>query len=258
MVVPTYNEAPNIPELLGRLDQVRNQTEFDLLVVDDSSPDGTAAAVRSLQPSRPWLHLLVRAGPLGLGSAYREGFGWGLDRRYEWLGEMDADLSHEPQALPALIGRALHGADLVLGSRYVTGGTCPDWPIRRRALSRIANIFARTTLRLPIADLTSGFRVYSQRAARRVLDTATDCDGYGFQVEAVHAVYRAGLRIAEIPIVFRDRTRGTSKMSLATALEAARRCLTLAVSSAGRVETTGPSSTGPRSVLKRPTGDGGG
>jgi dolichol-phosphate mannosyltransferase len=258
MTVPTYNEAPNIPELLGRLDDVRKQTEFDLLVVDDNSPDGTASAVRSMQPSRPWLHLLARTGPLGLGSAYRDGFRWGLDRGYDWLGEMDADLSHAPEALPALVKRAFDGADLVLGSRYVTGGMCPDWPVRRRALSRAANLFARTALRLPIGDVTSGFRIYSQRAARRVLDVGTDCDGYGFQVEAVHAVFRAGLQIAEVPIVFRDRTRGTSKMSLATALEAARRCVTLAVSPAARRVVRIPrSSTTPGSSLIPPTADGG-
>lgn len=257
MTVPTYNEGPNIPELLGRLEDVRKQTEFDLLVVDDNSPDGTASAVQSLQPSRPWLHLLVRTGPLGLGSAYRDAFRWGLDRGYDWLGEMDADLSHAPEALPALVRRAFDGADLVLGSRYVTGGTCPDWPVRRRALSRAANLFARTALRLPTGDVTSGFRIYSRRAAKRVLDVGTACDGYGFQVEAVHAVFRAGMQIAEVPIVFRDRTRGTSKMSLATALEAARRCLTLAVAPATWRVPTPRSSATPGSSLTPPTGEGG-
>ena len=256
--MPTYNEVLNIPELLGRLDEVRKQVEFDLLVVDDSSPDDTAAAVRSMQSLRRWLHLFVRSGPLGLGSAYRDGFRWGLDRRYEWIGEMDADLSHEPEALPALVTRAIEGADLVLGSRYVTGGRCPDWPVRRRVLSRAANLFARTVLRLPVRDVTSGFRIYSNPAVRRVLETGTDCDGYGFQVEAVHTVFRAGLPIAEIPIVFRDRTRGTSKMSLATALEAARRCLVLAVSPASRSATgSGTPTMSPGSALNRPTAEGG-
>jgi dolichol-phosphate mannosyltransferase len=228
MVVPTYEEAENVPLLLERLRDVRDGLDLHLLVVDDSSPDGTAEVVRDAQLTHPWLHLLRRPGRQGLGSAYRDGFRWGLDNGYERIGEMDADLSHDPSALPALAACLDRGADLALGSRYVAGGGSKGWPLRRRLLSRGANLFARTLLELDVRDVTSGYRLFSSRAIRLLLETGTYCDGYGFQVEGVHILHRAGYTIEEVPITFRDRTFGTSKMSLATASEAARRCFALA------------------------------
>jgi dolichol-phosphate mannosyltransferase len=228
LVVPTYNEAQNIETLIDPVERVRVDLPADVLVVDDGSPDGTAERVRTFQSKRPWVHLLMRSGPQGLGSAYRAGFRWGLDRRYDRIGEMDADLSHDPAAIPAL-SRALDGgAALAIGSRYVVGGTVEGWPLSRRMLSRGANVFARTLLRLPVRDVTAGFRLYTAQAVRHVLRTGTTCDGYGFQVEAVTALTRSGFEIAEVPIDFRDREFGTSKMSLKITIEAAKRCWQLA------------------------------
>jgi dolichol-phosphate mannosyltransferase len=228
LVVPTYNEVANIETLIGHVELVRAALPVDVLVVDDGSPDGTADRVRALQATRPWIHLIVRSGPQGLGSAYRAGFRWALDRRYGRIGEMDADLSHDPAAVPALSGALDAGAALAIGSRYVAGGTVDGWPLSRRMLSRGANLFARTLLRLRVRDVTAGFRLYTAPAVRHVLRTGTTCDGYGFQVEAVTALVRGGFEVAEVPIDFRDREFGDSKMSLKITMEAAKRCWQLA------------------------------
>ena len=228
VVVPTYNEALNVESLVAHVERVRDDVPVDLLVVDDGSPDGTADLVRKLQYSRPWIHLIERSGPQGLGSAYREGFRWGLEGGYDRIGEMDADLSHDPASVPALARALDRGAALAIGSRYVAGGTVEGWPLSRRMLSRGANIFARTLLRLPARDATAGFRLYTAPAVRHVLRTGTTCDGYGFQIEAVTALARSGFDVAEVPIAFRDREFGTSKMSLAITIEAAKRCFVLA------------------------------
>jgi dolichol-phosphate mannosyltransferase len=185
-------------------------------------------------PDRPWLHLLRRAGERGLGAAYRAGFAWALERTYSYVAEMDADLSHDPGDLPRLLAAAHGGADLSLGSRYVPGGGAEGWPLRRRLLSRAANLFARALLRLPVRDATGGFRIYSRRAVHLLLEGTTECQGYGFQVEGVHTVISAGLSATEVPIIFRDRTWGDSKMSTSTAIEAAQRCFALGFRS-GRV-----------------------
>ena len=177
---------------------------------------------------RPWLHLLERDRPTGLGSAYRAGFRWALDRPYARIGEMDADLSHDPAVIPSMLAVSESGADLVIGSRYVAGGASEGWPLSRRALSRGANRFARTVLRLSSRDVTAGFRLYSRRAVRLLLETGTRCDGYGFQVEGAYLVERAGGLVAEVPICFRDRRYGSSKMTRQIAIEAARRCFHLA------------------------------
>jgi len=228
MIVPTYNEVENVPTLLRRIESVRRDLSLDLLIVDDNSPDGTAQVVKDLQPERPWLHLLSRERPQGLGSAYRAGFAWALDRDYAFAGEMDADLSHDPNDIIDLYKASANGAALALGSRYVHGGGSIGWPLQRRLLSRGANIFARSLLRLPVRDTTGGFRVYTREAIQLLSLGTTECDGYGFQVEAVCMLTRAGLEIREVPIVFRDRQFGKSKMSKKTTFEAARRCLRLA------------------------------
>jgi dolichol-phosphate mannosyltransferase len=228
VIVPTYNEAENIAELVERVESLRRRLPVDLLIVDDNSPDGTAHIVQALQDQRPWLLILTRDRRSGLGSAYRAGFTWALTRRYSFVCEMDADLSHDPADVESLHRVAAAGADLVLGSRYVDGGGVVGWPLRRKALSWGANLFARRLLELGVRDVTAGFRMYTRRALGVLLRAGTECDGYGFQIEGVLAVEREGLEVAEVPIVFRDRERGSSKMSKRIALEAARRCLSLA------------------------------
>jgi len=228
VVVPTYNEIENIDTLVERVSHARATTPVDVLFVDDGSPDGTGARIHALRADRPWINVLEREGRQGLGSAYRAGFRWALGHGYARIGEMDADLSHDPSYLPALDAASRDGADLALGSRYTRGGGSEGWPLQRRILSRGANLFARTLLRLPTKDVTGGFRVYNRRAIELLLDQGTECDGYGFQVEGVYEVNRAGMRIVEVPIIFRDRAYGRSKMSRSIVWEATRRCVALA------------------------------
>ena len=228
VVVPTYNEIENIDALVARVADVRAATPVDVLFVDDGSPDGTGARIHELRATRPWINIVEREGRQGLGSAYRAGFRWALGHGYARIGEMDADLSHDPSYLTALDAAARAGADLALGSRYTRGGGSEGWPLQRRVLSRGANLFARTLLRLPTKDVTGGFRVYDRQAIELILDQGTECDGYGFQVEGVYAVSRAGMQIVEVPITFRDRAYGRSKMSRSIVWEATRRCVALA------------------------------
>jgi dolichol-phosphate mannosyltransferase len=228
MVVPTYNEIENVDTLVDRIAQVRDELAVDVLFVDDGSPDGTGARIHELRTSHTWIHIIERDGRMGLGSAYRAGFAWAIDHGYDRIGEMDADLSHDPSYLPALDAAARAGAQLALGSRYVSGGGSVGWPLQRRLLSRGANLFARTLLRLRTHDVTGGFRIYDRDAIGLLLAQGTECDGYGFQVEGVCAVTRAGMRVAEVPIIFRDRAFGRSKMTRAIVWEATRRCLSLA------------------------------
>jgi dolichol-phosphate mannosyltransferase len=228
IVVPTYNEIENIDTLVERVDAVRTSTPVEVLFVDDGSPDGTGARIHALRASRPWINILEREGRQGLGSAYRAGFRWALANGYRRIGEMDADLSHDPAYVPALDAAVRDGAQLALGSRYTRDGGSEGWPLHRRLLSRGANLFARTLLRLPTKDVTGGFRVYDRAAIDLLLEQGTECDGYGFQVEGVYAVSRAGMRIIEVPITFRDRAHGRSKMSRSIVWEATRRCITLA------------------------------
>src|SRR3954468_17286110 len=159
VVVPTYNEIENIDTLVARVTDVRATTPVDVLFVDDGSPDGTGARIHELRATRPWIDILEREGRQGLGSAYRAGFRWALAHGYARIGEMDADLSHDPSYLPTLDAAVRDGADLALGSRYTAGGASEGWPLQRRLLSRGANLFARTLLRLSTKDVTGGFRV---------------------------------------------------------------------------------------------------
>jgi dolichol-phosphate mannosyltransferase len=232
MVVPTYQEAENVDRLIFDVEAVRAARPFDVLIVDDASPDGTGDRIRALQATRSWLHLLSRSGPAGLGSAYRDGFRWALRRGYDRIGEMDADLSHDPASIPSLLAAVDEGAGLAIGSRYVRGGATEGWPASRRMLSRGANVFARMLLRIPVRDVTAGFRVYDRSSAQLVAETGTHCDGYGFQVEAAHAVSRSGRWVAEVPIRFTERQFGSSKMSASTAKEAASRCVRMAMADA--------------------------
>ncbi|MFP5298261.1 MAG: polyprenol monophosphomannose synthase [Actinomycetota bacterium] len=219
VVVPTYNEAGSIRDVVDRLFEAAGGS-VHLLVVDDGSPDGTAEIVEELAQRRPEeIHLLRRASKAGLGTAYVEGFRWGLERGYGAMVEMDADLSHDPAVVPALLD-ALDEADLVIGSRYVPGGKVENWGAFRRALSRFGNIYARVLLGYEVKDSTAGFRAY-RRSWLATEDLSTVAShGYAFQIEMTRRVHSRGGRIAEVPITFVERTTGNSKMSRRIVAEA--------------------------------------
>ena len=211
VVVPTYEEAPNIEFVLTRIRV--NAPWVDIAVVDDNSPDGTAVAAARVAATRGQIVVLRRAQKDGLGSAYRTGFEYGLAHSYEILVEMDADRSHDPALLPALLRTVEGGADLAIGSRYVPGGSTPHWPARRRALSRGGNAYAAFLLGVHAHDLTSGFRAFRADALRAVSYSTTRASGYAFQIELAARIAAAGGTVVEVPIEFVDRTRGRSKMS---------------------------------------------
>jgi len=218
IVLPTYDEADNIETVLRRVRFVVPTAH--VLVVDDGSPDGTADLADEVARDLGGISVLRRPAPSGLGAAYRAGFHWGLERGFEVLVEMDSDLSHDPLVLPELLHAVAGGADLAIGSRYVEGGGTKDWPWMRRMISRNGCRYAEMMLRLPAADSTSGFRAYRAAALRAVDLDAVQASGYGFQVEMTYRVARAGGRVAEVPIEFRDRVAGTSKMSMRIVVEA--------------------------------------
>jgi dolichol-phosphate mannosyltransferase len=212
VVLPTYEEAANIADVLRRLRAA--VPTADVLVVDDASPDGTADLAEAMGAELGGrVDVLRRPGKAGLGSAYRAGFRWGLGRGYDALVEMDADLSHDPAVLPVLLKEAEAGADLVIGSRYVPGGSIPNWSWHRQALSRGGNRYAGAVLGLDVHDTTAGYRVYRASMLRRLDLDSVRADGYGFQIEMTYRTAQAGGRIVESPIHFTDRVRGTSKMS---------------------------------------------
>jgi dolichol-phosphate mannosyltransferase len=219
VVVPTYNESLNIERLLGEI--LAQGPQFDVLVVDDNSPDGTGDLVAAAAAANPRLQLLRRAGKLGLGTAYLEGFAIGLRRGYRYLCEMDADFSHQPRYLPQLLRAAEEDADLVLGSRNVPGGRVENWSPLRNLISKGGSLYARTVLGLPVRDVTGGFKCFRADALRRLRLDAIGASGYAFQVEMNYRCYQAGMRIREIPIVFPDRVAGASKMSRRIVAEAA-------------------------------------
>lgn len=217
VVMPTYDEALNIVEALTRVRAA--VPDADVLVVDDSSPDGTAEVARSIGTELGQVDVLVRPRKEGLGSAYRHGFQVGLDAGYDRLVQIDADLSHDPAALPSLLGALDDGAAAVIGSRYVPGGEIPHWPWHRRALSRWGNRYACVVLGMSVHDATAGYRAYDAATLRDIDVLTTRAKGYGFQIETAYRVSRAGGRIAEVPIIFTDRVRGQSKMSLSVMVE---------------------------------------
>jgi len=211
LVLPTYDESDNIARILRAVRAASPGT--DILVVDDASPDGTAAIADEEAASLGQISVLRRTGKLGLGSAYRDGFEWGLLRGYEILIEMDADLSHDPQDLPRLIAEVESGADLAIGSRYVAGGSVRGWTWHRRVLSLSGNAYARMALKINVRDMTAGFRAYKGDVLAKVPLNEVTADGYGFQVDMVREVILAGGRVTEVPICFAERTAGRSKMS---------------------------------------------
>jgi dolichol-phosphate mannosyltransferase len=218
VVIPTYNESENIERVLRRIRKAL--PEATVLVVDDGSPDGTADCAETIGKELNQIEVLRRSGKSGLGSAYRAGFRWGLDREYEACVEMDADLSHDPDALPGLVAPLSNGFELVVGSRYVPGGTIPNWAWHRRLLSRGGNIYASTLLGLGVNDSTSGFRAYTASVLDRIALDKIRADGYGFQIEMTFQAKRAGAPIVEVPIRFVDRVEGESKMSTFIVVEA--------------------------------------
>ncbi len=217
VVLPTYNEILNIEAMIRALRGA--VAEADILVVDDASPDGTADVVRTLATELGRIELLSRAAKSGLGSAYRAGFSWGLEHGYDRLVEIDCDFSHDPAALASLLALS-ETHDVVIGSRYVPGGSIPKWSLPRRLLSRAGNQYAALMLGLGVADSTAGYRVYSRHALEVIDYTTVRADGYGFQIEMTYRARRGGASIVESPIAFRDRTRGESKMSGAIVFEA--------------------------------------
>jgi glycosyltransferase involved in cell wall biosynthesis len=218
VVIPTYQEAGNVEEVIHRTRAALAKGE--VLIVDDASPDGTADRAEALAARTSGVSVLRRQAKEGLGAAYRAGFSWGLERGFEVLVEMDADLQHDPAALPDLLRRVEDGADLVIGSRYVEGGAIPSWSWHRRALSRYGNCYAALVLGLPVTDATSGFRAYDANALRLLDTSAFRADGYSFQIETAYRVSQAGGRIVELPITFGDRAVGESKMSWRIVVEA--------------------------------------
>ncbi len=210
VILPTYQEAENIAPVLRR---ARGATQSDLLVVDDASPDGTGDLALATGAEVGGVHLVRRPAKAGLGSAYVAGFTWALERGYEAVVEMDADLSHDPGDIPRLLATLEAGYDLVIGSRYVPGGSLPDWAPHRLALSRLGNLYARRALALGIMDATSGFRAYRSSLLGELDLGSVQADGYGFQVEMAYRARQTGARIAEVPICFMERCRGASKMS---------------------------------------------
>jgi dolichol-phosphate mannosyltransferase len=217
VIVPTYQEAPNIPDLLPRVREAA--PTVDLLIVDDSSPDGTAEVARSLGKEHGHVEVVVRPRKEGLGAAYRHGFAIGVAGGYEVLVQMDADLSHDPATIPALVGALEAGADLAIGSRYVPGGQIPHWPWYRRAMSRYGNLYTRVALGLKTRDLTSGFRAWRASTLRAIDVGSTTANGYLFQIEIARRVHEVGLSTVEIPITFTDRVRGQSKMNSSVIFE---------------------------------------
>lgn len=218
VIIPTYNEKANIVDVVSR---VRSSVPAaHLLVVDDASPDGTGALADELAASDPHISVLHRPGKQGLGAAYADAFDWGLAHGFERLVEMDADGSHLPEQLPALLQAADSGADLVLGSRWVAGGGIENWPWHRRMLSRGGSAYARTVLGMPYRDVTGGFRVFTAAALQRIGRDEVHSQGYGFQVDMLWHAHKAGLRVVEVPITFVERTRGRSKMSTGIVFEA--------------------------------------
>lgn len=220
VVIPTYNESENIAQLIPAIRQEGLNT--DILVVDDSSPDGTAETVKKIAQSDPRVHLLVRPGKQGLGKAYLAGFAWGLERGFEVIVEMDADFSHRPEDLKKLL-EVVPSVDFAMGSRWVSGGQTVNWGLGRKFISRGGSLYARLILGFPIRDWTGGFNAWQSKVLRRIGLETIRSEGYSFQIELKYRASKLGFRGQEVPIVFADRRVGQSKMSSRIVLEALHR-----------------------------------
>jgi len=212
VIIPTYNEKENVEKIIRKV--VSLDGDFHVLIIDDGSPDGTAQIVKGLQ--QEWkgrLHLLEREGKLGLGTAYITGFRWGLQHGYNYIFEMDADFSHNPEDLPHLYAACANGADLAIGSRYCRGISVVNWPLGRVLMSYFASKYVRMVLGLKINDTTAGFKCYRRAVLEKIDFDKIKMKGYGFQIEMKYTTRKLGFKIEEVPIIFIDRKEGTSKMS---------------------------------------------
>ncbi|MGJ9371697.1 polyprenol monophosphomannose synthase [Nesterenkonia sp. CF4.4] len=216
-IIPTYDEIDALPGTVARLRAAVPTS--DVLIVDDNSPDGTGDFAEELSSQDPQIHVLHRTAKNGLGGAYIAGFGWGLERGYDVLVELDADGSHQPEQLPKLLAK-IDEADLVIGSRWVPGGSVVNWPLHRIAISRAGSLYSRTMLGLKVRDITAGFRVFRRSVLEEIDLSSIESVGYGFQVDMTFRVAGMGKTIAEVPITFVERTQGESKMSSNIVLEA--------------------------------------
>lgn len=213
VVIPTYNEKENIERIIRKVFSLNK--EFDVLIVEDNSPDGTAAIVRKIMPEFPdRLHMEERKGKLGLGTAYIHGFKWALSRDYSYIFEMDADFSHNPDDLLKLYDAcANQGADLAIGSRYIKGVNVVNWPMGRVLMSYFASYYVRMITRMKIMDTTAGFKCYGRKLLETIDFSKIKFTGYAFQIEMKYTAWKLGFKIIEVPIIFTDRTEGQSKMS---------------------------------------------
>ena len=217
VVIPTYNEADNIKNIINAVHAVVPET--NILIVDDNSPDGTAEIVKELKNGNERIHLLVRHGKMGLGTAYCSGFKYALDKGFEIIIEMDADFSHDPKILPKFL-KEIENYDLVIGSRYLTGVNVVNWPLRRLILSYGANFYTRFITGMPIHDATGGFKCFRAEALKKINLDEIHSNGYGFQIEMNYRLWKLGSTIKEIPIIFIDRLSGESKMNKSIVYEA--------------------------------------
>lgn len=211
VIIPTYNEKENIEKIIRKVFSLPYL--FEILIIDDGSPDGTAQIVQQLQDEFPALHLEQRSGKLGLGTAYIHGFKWALDRKYEYIFEMDADFSHNPEDLLRLRDACVSGADLAIGSRYVKGVNVVNWPMGRVLMSYFASMYVRIITGINIQDATAGFKCYRRKVLETIPMHKIKFVGYAFQIEMKFTAIKFGFNVVEVPIIFTDRTEGTSKMS---------------------------------------------
>lgn len=212
VIIPTYNEIENIRKIIEAVLSI--DSSYEILVIDDGSPDGTASVVKELMQTNDSLHIIERSGKLGLGTAYLTGFKWALERNYDFIIEMDADFSHDPKDLPRLIDACrVDGGDMSVGSRYCNGVSVVNWPIGRILISYFASIYVRTILGFKIYDSTAGFVCYSRKVLEAIDFDKVQMKGYGFQIEMKYTAHSLGYRIKEVPVIFVNRKEGTSKMS---------------------------------------------
>jgi len=212
VIIPTYNEIENVEKIIRAV--LGLEGAFHILIIDDGSPDGTAAVVKELMNEFDGrLHIIERSGKLGLGTAYLTGFSWALERKYDYVFEMDADFSHSPDDLPRLLSACEAGADFSVGSRYCNGVSVVNWPLGRILMSYCASIFVRTTLNVDIFDSTAGFVCYSRKVLETIDLDKVKMKGYGFQIEMKYTAVKLGFMLSEVPVIFINRREGTSKMS---------------------------------------------
>lgn len=212
VIIPTYNEKENIQKMVEKVFSLK--PDFDILIIDDGSPDGTAEIVKTLQQKHTdRLHLLQRQGKLGLGTAYIVGFKWAIEKKYDYIFEMDCDFSHDPNDLPRLLHACENGADVAVGSRYCKGGKVKNWPVGRILMSYFASVYVRLILWINIRDTTAGFKCYKRHVLETINLDNIKFMGYAFQIEMKYASLKKGFKIVEVPITFIDRVEGVSKMS---------------------------------------------